>query len=162
MSAPEFDLADYRPTDALSLWWLARPEQPVLVGTLLTVRASRGVSLRYAPLWLQSDFALSEDLPLRDVAAVVNRWQEHFAACGVTPADIAALAGQIDQPFLREQREAAMKDVQGSGATSNSPVRLLRMLGHCQWRLGAWNPLGGCSSSSVAKSRRLCEISCRR
>ena len=67
MSASAFDLADYRPADVLYLWWLARPEQPVLVGTLLTVRASRGVSLRYAPSWLQCGFALSEDLPLRDV-----------------------------------------------------------------------------------------------
>lgn len=67
MSLPAFDLVDYRPADALYLWWLARPEQPVLVGTLETVRASRGVSLRYAPSWLQSGFALSEDLPLRDV-----------------------------------------------------------------------------------------------
>ena len=67
MSAPAFDLADYRPADALSLWWLARPEQPVLIGTLMTVRASRGVSLRYAPGWLKSGFALSEDLPLREM-----------------------------------------------------------------------------------------------
>ena len=46
---------------------------------------------------------------VRDVAAVVNRWQDHFAACGVTPADIAALAGQIDRPFLRAQREKALR-----------------------------------------------------
>jgi hypothetical protein len=39
MSAAEFDLADYRPADTLYLWWLARPELPVLVGTLMTVRA---------------------------------------------------------------------------------------------------------------------------
>jgi len=67
MSVSAFDLADYRRTDTLYLWWLARPELPVLVGTLQTVRASRGVSLRYAPGWLKAGFALSEDLPLRDV-----------------------------------------------------------------------------------------------
>ena len=38
------------------------------------------------------------------VARVVARWREHFVACGVTQADIAMLAEQIDRPFLREQR----------------------------------------------------------
>jgi serine/threonine-protein kinase HipA len=61
------DLSLYRPSDALYLWWLAQPERPILVGTLMTVRANQGVSLRYAPAWLKSGFALSEDLPLRDI-----------------------------------------------------------------------------------------------
>ncbi len=40
----------------------------------------------------------------REVAAVVSRWQHHFAQAGVTPRDMALLAEQIDRPFLKEQR----------------------------------------------------------
>ncbi len=53
--------------DTLFLWYLGRPAQPALVGTLRLVQAVRGVSLRYAPGWLQHGFALSEDLPLIDM-----------------------------------------------------------------------------------------------
>ncbi len=60
------DLAAYQPVDQLYLWWLGTPDAPVLIGTLRTVRALRGVSLRYAPTWLAQGFALSEDLPLID------------------------------------------------------------------------------------------------
>ena len=52
--------------DTLWLWWLGQPEQPRLIGELAMVRSLRGVSLRYAPQWLQLGFALSEDLPLID------------------------------------------------------------------------------------------------
>ena len=45
---------------------------------------------------------------VQDVAAVVNRWQDHFAACGVSRSDIDRLAWQIDRTFLREQRENAL------------------------------------------------------
>jgi serine/threonine-protein kinase HipA len=54
----------YRVTDQLFLWLLTDPGQPVLIGELDMVRSSRGVSLRYAPSWLERGFALSEDLPL--------------------------------------------------------------------------------------------------
>lgn len=54
---------------------------------------------------LQSEEAVSE---ARAVAQVVSGWQEHFAACGVTPADIELYAAQIDRPFLREQRAEAL------------------------------------------------------
>jgi serine/threonine-protein kinase HipA len=54
----------YTPTDQLFLWLLTRPERPVLIGELNTVRTQRGVSLRYADEWLAHGFALSEDLPL--------------------------------------------------------------------------------------------------
>ena len=67
MNPAEFDPSLYRPSDALYLWWLAQPERPVLIGTLMTVRASQGVSLRYAPGWIKSGFSLSEDLPLREI-----------------------------------------------------------------------------------------------
>jgi serine/threonine-protein kinase HipA len=52
--------------DTLHLWWLGQPTRPVPVGELRLLRASKGVSLRYAPGWLAAGFALSEDLPLLD------------------------------------------------------------------------------------------------
>lgn len=63
---PEVESAAYEPRDTLFLWLLTQPAQPVLVGTLQHLRASRGVSLRYAAPWLARGFALSEDLPLID------------------------------------------------------------------------------------------------
>jgi serine/threonine-protein kinase HipA len=74
--------AEYRVTDELYLWWLGQPRVPVLVGALRLLRATRGVSLRYAPGWLRDGFALSEDLPLIDV--------EHL------PAERDAAAGAVD------------------------------------------------------------------
>lgn len=59
-----FDLSAYHPTEALHLWWLGRPDSPVLVGELRIARKTKGVSLRYGEAWLKSGFALSEDLPL--------------------------------------------------------------------------------------------------
>jgi serine/threonine-protein kinase HipA len=61
-----YDITQYRPVDTLYLWWLGKPGQPVLIGTLATARTMQGVSLRYAPAWLAAGFALSEDLPLID------------------------------------------------------------------------------------------------
>src|SRR5436190_15268697 len=58
--------AAYTPGDRLFLWWLGRPEAPVLVGELQMVRTLRGVSLHYDLGWLERGFALSEDLPLLD------------------------------------------------------------------------------------------------
>jgi serine/threonine-protein kinase HipA len=56
----------YAPQDRLFLWWLGAPDQPRLVGELGQAAGGRAVSLRYAPVWRQSGFALSEDLPLVD------------------------------------------------------------------------------------------------
>ena len=57
--------------DKLYLWWLVDPQHPRCIGTLRLVRKaqtqSAGVALRYGSDWLQTGFALSEDLPLRDV-----------------------------------------------------------------------------------------------
>jgi serine/threonine-protein kinase HipA len=54
----------YQPQDQLWLWWLGRPSEPVFVGEIALAHGGRGVTLRYAPSWLQAGFALSEDLPL--------------------------------------------------------------------------------------------------
>jgi serine/threonine-protein kinase HipA len=68
MSTDEaLDIADYAPVDTLYLWWLAQPDRPRWIGSLMTVRSVRGVSLRYADGWLQAGFPLSEDLPLVDL-----------------------------------------------------------------------------------------------
>ena len=61
-----FDLLAYQPSDSLYLWWLANPRAPRLIGELRMARTMKGVSLVYAPAWLKSGFALSEDLPLID------------------------------------------------------------------------------------------------
>ena len=64
MAAP--DISAYQPVDTLYLWWTGDPARPVLIGELGMVRASRGVSLRYAASWRATGFPLSEDLPLVD------------------------------------------------------------------------------------------------
>lgn len=56
----------YKPKDQLSLWYLANPAQPRLVGELALQYGGRGVTLGYAASWRESGFALSEDLPLTD------------------------------------------------------------------------------------------------
>jgi serine/threonine-protein kinase HipA len=53
--------------DDLHLWYLADPAAPRHVGALRLVAAGKGVSLRYGRQWLDSGFALSEDLPLVDI-----------------------------------------------------------------------------------------------
>lgn len=53
--------------DDLYLWYLGDPATPRYVGELKRVSAGKGVSLRYGTEWLQTGFALSEDLPLVDV-----------------------------------------------------------------------------------------------
>jgi serine/threonine-protein kinase HipA len=56
----------YEIKDTLYLWYLGQPTAPVFVGDLNLVMSARGVSLTYAKSWLQSGFALSDDLPLID------------------------------------------------------------------------------------------------
>ncbi len=55
--------------NVLYLWSLANPAEKRLVGTLRLLAATgaqaNGVSLTYAPSWLDNGFALSEDLPLQ-------------------------------------------------------------------------------------------------
>ena len=77
-----FDLRRYQPGDVLYLWWLAHPVAPCLIGELRMARTLKGVSLVYAPEWLASGFALSEDLPL--------------AAGEFCPAEKETAAGAVD------------------------------------------------------------------
>lgn len=51
----------------LHLWYLGNPQLPVHIGTLRLVNQGRSVSLQYADSWLRHGFAISEDLPLRDI-----------------------------------------------------------------------------------------------
>jgi serine/threonine-protein kinase HipA len=53
--------------DDLYLWYLADPATPRYIGELKLVSAGKGVSLHYDKAWLANGFALSEDLPLRDI-----------------------------------------------------------------------------------------------
>jgi serine/threonine-protein kinase HipA len=59
---------------------------------------------------LKKNDALRE---VRAVAQVVDGWQKHFKACGVTPGDIDLYTEQIDRPFLLDQR----KDVKARKAS---------------------------------------------
>ncbi len=45
----------------------------------------------------------------REVARVVDGWQAHFAACGVSASDLARLAEQIDRPYMRGERTALLR-----------------------------------------------------
>jgi serine/threonine-protein kinase HipA len=63
-------------------------------------------------LTLCGQFSLKPAEARREVAAVaatIDTWHAHFSQGGVTAGDIALLAEQIDRPFLREQREEAMR-----------------------------------------------------
>lgn len=55
------------PPDTLYLWFLGKPDVPVLVGELNLVMNRRGVSLKYAESWIRAGFPLSEDLPLTNL-----------------------------------------------------------------------------------------------
>ena len=66
----------------LFAWYLGDPHQPRLIGEI--GRLSNGdASLSYAPAWLEHGFALSEDMPLRDMAyAPRHRRGRESAAVG--------------------------------------------------------------------------------
>ena len=64
MAEPLPETVKYTPSDRLYLWLLTQPLRPALVGELTLVRATQGVSLRYAESWLRGGFPLSEDMPL--------------------------------------------------------------------------------------------------
>ncbi|SEB19906.1 type II toxin-antitoxin system HipA family toxin [Variovorax sp. YR216] len=70
----------YVPKDVLSLWMLADPRHPVLVGEISLALGGQGVALRYAEQWRARGFALSEDLPLVDELFVPSRKQEAVGA----------------------------------------------------------------------------------
>jgi serine/threonine-protein kinase HipA len=55
-----------------------------------------------------NQFGLSKQEAQEDVrmiARAVDGWRDHFAACGVTAADIESLAQQIDRAELKSQRQ---------------------------------------------------------
>jgi serine/threonine-protein kinase HipA len=96
----------YAPTDRLYLWLLIQPARPVFIGELNLVRATQGVSLRYAESWLRSGFPLSEDMPLVDqelipaekavaIGAVddarPDRWGERVIRCIDKPPRLSLL-----------------------------------------------------------------------
>lgn len=41
---------------------------------------------------------------VRAVARIVETWKDHFRRAGVSRGDIDLYAGQIDRPFLKDQR----------------------------------------------------------
>ena len=86
---------------------------PAFVGMTtgkLFLAASYGVVWRVWRNWLRTNpcrlatAGATADL-MRLVGAVVSSWWAHFVSVGVAPADVSALADQIDRPFLLLQRE---------------------------------------------------------
>ncbi|HEY4317490.1 MAG TPA: HipA domain-containing protein [Herbaspirillum sp.] len=73
--------------DDLYLWYLADPAVPRYIGALKLVSSGKGVSLHYDEAWLADGFALSEDLPLRDI--------EHMAP-GRLGGNTQRAAGAVD------------------------------------------------------------------
>lgn len=59
-------------------------------------------ALSMAPLFSLTKKTAAE--AVREVVSVVDRWQQHFKASGVTQSDIDQYAEQIDRPFLADQR----------------------------------------------------------
>lgn len=45
---------------------------------------------------------------MRDVAATVDEWPQHFLSAGVSASDVELLSAQIDRPHLAEQRRRAI------------------------------------------------------
>jgi serine/threonine-protein kinase HipA len=69
---------------------------------LQDAEASIANALSMAGLFsLKNDAAVAE---VRIVVAAVEDWKKHFAKAGVSARDIESYAGQIDRPFLKEQR----------------------------------------------------------
>ena len=56
---------------------------------------------------------------VKTVAAVVADWKTHFARAGVLGRDIESLSGQIDRPFLREQRQSAKDNSTAAGSINS-------------------------------------------
>lgn len=73
--------------DALYLWYLGDPDRARPVGALRLMASGKGVSLRYDGAWLDSGFALSEDLPLVD---------NEFLPPGRLSLDAARAVGAVD------------------------------------------------------------------
>lgn len=97
----------YRPQDSMSVWWLAEPQRPRLIGA---ISLERGLdpAFSYAPSWVSSREALrlSEDMPLsapkvvssqRDSApgaiddARPDRWGERIIARFDNPRRLSVL-----------------------------------------------------------------------
>ena len=121
--------------DNLYLWFLGEPIAPVLVGELNLVMGRRAVSLRYAKSWIAHGFALSEDLPLRDVEyfpkdkdtavgavddARPDRWGERIICLLDRPARLSLLEFLY---FAGDDRFGAL------GVSTSSEIYLPRKIG---------------------------------
>jgi serine/threonine-protein kinase HipA len=52
-------------------------------------------------------YGLAKNEAIKEAQAAsqtIDGWKEHFMACGVTRGDVDLYAGQIDRPYLRDQR----------------------------------------------------------
>lgn len=104
----------YVPQDALSLWMLTTPTQPIRVGMLSLALGGQSVALRYAPEWLQHGFALSEDLPLVDELFVPSQKQEAVGA--VDDARPDRWGERVIRKFERASRMSLLEFLLFAGA----------------------------------------------
>lgn len=95
--------------DDLFLWFLGDPASPRYVGALKLVAAGKGVSLHYGKAWLNSGFALSEDLPLVDT---------EFLPPGRLAADAQRAVGAVDDARPDRWGEKVIRFVDKPGRLS--------------------------------------------
>ena len=103
----------YEPKDELSLWMLADPQNPVLVGEISLTR-NQGVALRYDPEWLNNGFALSDDLPLVDDLFIPSNKDEAVGA--VDDARPDRWGERVIRRFERSRRMSLLEFLLFAGA----------------------------------------------
>jgi serine/threonine-protein kinase HipA len=72
----------------------------------LNLAADQFAQLCKADLHDRAVFGIDAARQPREVARVVDGWEAHFAALGVSPADRELLKASIDRDALRLQRRA--------------------------------------------------------
>ena len=134
MAAQEIN--GYSPVDTLYLWWSGDRDRPVLIGELAMVRATRGVSLRYAASWRGAGFSLSEDLPLIDTEFLPSSKEPHRLGPLPELVDVAQIDELVKKVAAGEPVPASQRRLISPGATMGGarPKALLNIRGE-QWVL---------------------------
>lgn len=125
----------YAPQDRLFLWYLGEPSQPRPVGELGLAAGGRSVSLRYAPDWLRSGFALSEDLPLTGDLFVPR--EKDCAAGAVDDARPARWGERVIRKFEASPRLSVLEFLLFAGDDRYSALGVsLRADAYAPWLSG--------------------------
>lgn len=117
------------------LWYLGEPSQPRPVGELCLAAGGRSVSLRYAPDWLRSGFALSEDLPLTGDLFVPR--EKDCAAGAVDDARPARWGERVIRKFEASPRLSVLEFLLFAGDDRYGALGVsLRADVYAPWRSG--------------------------